>query len=221
MNVFSSDASNIPQRLQATLELASAVVLGCGLGQSEQAKEIVAYVLQNCRTPLIVDADALNLIAADEQLQQLLASSPSAHTVITPHLGEAARLTAQPIWQIGRDLFDVCGTLSSRFNTVCVLKDTRTLISNGTHTYMQNCGNCGMATGGSGDCLAGVLGALFAALPHSDMISEEPTLLAALGVLLHARAGDLAAESKGQHGMIARDLADAIGEVLRGWEFAK
>jgi NAD(P)H-hydrate epimerase len=202
------------------LQRADAVVLGCGLGQSDAARDIVAHVLAQCNKPLVVDADALNLISANTTLQEGL-SARTATTILTPHLGEAARLTGRNIPAVASDLFASAATLASRFGTICVLKDTRTVISDGSHWYVQNCGNNGMAKGGSGDCLAGILGALFAAQPHDDLIAKEPTLLAALGVLLHACAGVAAAAAHGQHGMLARDLADAIGKVLRGWEFAK
>lgn len=220
MTVLRGNAQQQAEALDSVLQRADAVVLGCGLGQSDAARDIVAHVLAQCNKPLVVDADALNLISANTTLQERL-SARTATTILTPHLGEAARLTGRNIPAVASDLFASAATLASRFGAICVLKDTRTVISDSSHWYVQNCGNNGMAKGGSGDCLAGILGALFAAQPHDDLIAKEPTLLAALGVLLHACAGDAAAAAHGQHGMLARDLADAIGKVLREWEFAK
>ncbi|MBQ7319568.1 MAG: NAD(P)H-hydrate dehydratase [Clostridia bacterium] len=220
MTILQHESSAIEAQIRALLARADAVVLGCGLGQSDAARDIVAHVLAQCNKPLVVDADALNLISANTTLQERL-SARTATTILTPHLGEAARLMQQDIPTIVKDLFTSAAAISARYGAICVLKDTRTVISGSSHWYVQNCGNSGMAKGGSGDCLAGILGALLAAQPHRALITENPTLLAALGVLLHACAGDAAAAAHGQHGMLARDLADAIGEVLRGWEFAK
>lgn len=207
-----TDVASAKNTLASMLDRADSVVLGCGLGQSAEALALTEQVLRLCQKPLVLDADALNLLAVHEPLQILLASR-TASTILTPHLGEASRLTGLAIPNIASDLFTTADAVACQYGAVCVLKDARTVISDGTVGYIQDCGNSGMATGGSGDCLAGLIGSLIA--QHHNNADLSPTLLAALGVLLHAMAGDIAAARLGEHAVMASDIADAIGEVLR------
>ena len=192
---------------------ADSVVLGCGLGQSEIAYRIVETALRLCQKPLVLDADALNLIAAHESLQALM-TARSTPTVITPHMGEAARLSGHTIAELAADPFTSAANLSRQYNAVCVLKDARTVISDGDNYHLtQTHGNSGMATGGSGDCLAGLIGSLLSQTRHYP--DASPVFTAAQAVLIHAKAGDYAAQNLGQHAVMATNIADAIGEVLR------
>ena len=206
-----TDVASAKNTLASMLDRADSVVLGCGLGQSTEALALTEQVLRLCQKPLVLDADALNLLAAHRSLQTILASR-TAPTILTPHLGEASRLTGLAIPDIAADLFNTANVIAHKYASVCVLKDARTVISNGAVFYIQECGNSGMATGGSGDCLAGLLGSL--AAQYRNHANLSPTLLAALSVLLHAMAGDRAAYRLGEHAVMASDIADAIGEVL-------
>lgn len=211
---FAEDGMMSDPEVSAVLARADAVVLGCGLGTSDRARTLTGQILRLCDKPLVVDADALNLIAAHEPLQAAL-KARNAPTVLTPHLGEAARLSGLEVPHIASEPIATAHALANQHNAVCVLKDARTVVSDGHAAYIQNRGNSGMATGGSGDCLAGLIGALLcqyraAALPTAT--------LAALGVLIHAMAGDHAAEHLGKHAVMASDLADAVGEVLHTLE---
>ena len=209
----SFDPQNLPDEdaLTSLLSRADSVVLGCGLGTSDAACALTEAILRLCIKPLVLDADALNLIAKHKHLQSLVADR-TAPTVLTPHLGEAARLLACPIETITDDLFYAADALAQRYGAICVLKDTRTIVADGQSYYLQSHGNSGMATGGSGDCLAGLIGSLLAQHRHDTSLS--PTFLASLGVLIHAMAGDHAATKLGEHALMANDLADAIGHVL-------
>ena len=192
---------------------ADSVVLGCGLGQSDAAYCIVEATLRLCTKPLVLDADALNLIAAHKPLQALM-TARNTPTVITPHVGEAARLTRLTAADMAMDPFASSSALARQYNAVCVLKDARTVISDGgNHHLTQTHGNSGMATGGSGDCLAGLIGALLAKTRHYP--DALPVFTAAGAVLIHALAGDRAAARLGQCAVMASDIADAIGEILR------
>ena len=137
---------------------------------------------------MVLDADALNIIAADENLKQLLGKNH----VLTPHMGEMSRLIAQPVSRISVDMPACARSFSDRFSCVLVLKDACTLVSGGDQLYVNTCGNSGMATGGSGDVLSGVIGALLAG---GQLTGFEA---ASYGVLMHALAGDRAAEELGE-----------------------
>lgn len=208
------DAVDMPtdEQLAHLLDRADSVVLGCGLGQGDVAHHITKAALHFCQKPLVVDADALNLIAAHEPLQALLAAR-TAPTVLTPHMGEASRLCHRTTEEIASDLFATSAALAARYHAVCVLKDARTIISDGKNHFAQPHGNSGMATAGSGDCLAGLIGSLLA--QHRTRPNTRPVDIATLGILIHAMAGDFAADHLGQHAVMASDIADAIGAVLR------
>lgn len=197
--------------LTTALDRADAVVLGCGLGLSPDALTLTEHVIRLCHKPLVLDADALNLLSAHKPLQPAVAARKHP-TVLTPHLGEASRLCGLKTSDIASNLLTVARELAQRMNAVCVLKDARTVISDGSWCYIQSHGNSGMATGGAGDCLAGLVGSLLA--QHRDHPDLSPTLVAAHSVLLHALAGDSAAERLGEHAVMASDIADAVGEVL-------
>lgn len=208
------DPSSMPSdaEISAILARANAVVLGCGLGQSDAARTLTMQVIRLCQTPLVIDADALNLIASHKPLQDLL-KARNAPTVLTPHLGEASRLSGLDVPRIASNLIATANDLAQNYHATCVLKDARTIVSDGTTQYIQSHGNSGMATGGSGDCLGGIIASLLA--QHRANATLSPALLASLGVLLHAMAGDTAAKRLGEHALMASDIADAVGEVMK------
>jgi NAD(P)H-hydrate epimerase len=211
LTLFSPGALPSDEEFTRLFNRADSVVLGCGLGQSDVAYHIVEASLRLCRKPIVLDADALNLIAAHKPLKALM-TARNTPTVITPHMGEAARLSGRTIAELAADPFASASDLAEQYNAVCVLKDARTVISNGKLCYIQSHGNSGMATGGSGDCLAGLIGCLYAKTRNWE---ATPGFFAAAGVIIHAKAGDHAARNLGQHAVMASDIADAIGEVLR------
>jgi NAD(P)H-hydrate epimerase len=213
LTLFSPDAPPDDPCLTALFERADSVVLGCGLGQSNKSYRIVEATLRLCQKPLVLDADALNLIALHKPLQALM-TARAAPTIITPHMGEAARLSDRTVTELTADPFAAASALSLQYNAVCVLKDARTVISDGHRFNLtQTHGNSGMATGGSGDCLAGLIGALLAKTRNYP--DALPVFTAAQGVLIHAMAGDLATKHLGECAVMASDIANAIGEVLR------
>lgn len=204
------------EALKGALMRADVAVVGCGMGQSGMAHDRLAHILSLAHCPMVVDADALNMIAADEKgiyRSRLIECAKRNTVVITPHVGEAARLLKTQIPAVLADLPGAAAALAEQYGVICVLKDTRTVVSDGRVAYVQSCGNSAMAKGGSGDVLAGVIGALLCSC-RKEPIAATPTLLVALGVLLHALAGDTLAEKMGAYAPLASELADAAGAVL-------
>lgn len=143
------------------LEDFDAIVLGCGLGTSAEAKARVIQAL-NCQKPLILDADALNIIAADIKLQDMVLAR-RAPTVLTPHPGEAARLLRRDTAGVTADRVAACRELAVQTGAIVVLKGAGTVISmRSSRTWINPTGSPMLATGGSGDVLAGMIGAMFA-----------------------------------------------------------
>ncbi len=198
--------------IDSALRRADAIVIGCGLGQSDGARTVLERVLKYCssarKVPLVIDADGLNLLALREDLWHFVPHG----AVLTPHPGEMARLCGCAVAQIVDDLCGHARALAEKRGIVCVLKDACTVVAAGRRIFYPLCGNNGMATGGSGDVLAGILGAVLAAC-RGDFF-EDPGLYAAIGSSIHAMAGNLAVGQTGEHGLMASDIADAVGRVL-------
>ena len=184
-----------PQQLDPLLHRASVVAIGPGLGQGRWGRSLLGRILQT-KLPLVVDADALNLLAAEPTERD--------DWILTPHPGEAARLLAGTTGQIQADRFLAVARLQQRFGGVAVLKGSGTLIQGRASRPPAVCsqGNPGMASGGMGDVLTGVIGGLVAQ-------GFEPEEAACIGVCLHAAAADRAAEA-GERGLLAADLMPAI-----------
>jgi NAD(P)H-hydrate epimerase len=172
------------------LDKADVVALGPGLGQDEWAHMLFETVMQS-NLPLILDADGLNLLAEHPRER--------ANWVITPHPGEAARLLQGSVQDVQNDRFYAAEQICQRYGAVCVLKGCGTLVSSGEEDmHLCDAGNPGMASGGMGDVLTGIIAAL--AAQFHDLASA-----ARAGVHVHARAADLAA-AEGERGLLATDL---------------
>ncbi len=191
------------EQLQQAMAWADAVCIGPGLSTADYAKRITAYVCQNCTVPLIMDADALNILAMDSALLGLC----KVPVIITPHLGEMSRLCTQPVKEIQNNLMRVCMNYAKCSSIICAMKDARTIISDGVSAYINIAGNSGMATGGSGDVLSGIITGLLAQ-------GVEPFTAAALGCYIHGCAGDLACIEKGEYGLLASDIIQYMLKVL-------
>jgi ADP-dependent NAD(P)H-hydrate dehydratase / NAD(P)H-hydrate epimerase len=178
--------------LAPLLAKANVVIAGPGLGRLAWGEELLAKVL-SAEKNFVVDADALNMLAEQEPMKK-------ATWILTPHPGEAARLLKTTVQEIQQDRVAAVQELQRQYGGVCVLKGAGSLVL-GPDGDPSICtaGNPGMATGGMGDILSGVIGGLLAqGVPLADA--------AKLGVLVHAMAGDLAAQDGGERGMIASDL---------------
>ena len=192
--------------LRAAIDRADAIAIGMGLGDAPVVTHLTDTVLARAKVPVVIDADALNELARGGEIRARLAAC-KAPLILTPHLGEAARLLSCNIPQIAADPISFAAQTSRALAAITVLKDARTVITDGVHLSLNAKGNSGMATGGSGDVLAGVIAAFLAA-------GTSPFGAAELGVLAHAMAGDAAAKSHGSHGLMASDIIDGLSHVL-------
>lgn len=200
--------------LQEALDWAGVIVAGPGLGQSQTAVTLVKAVLCAGK-PTILDADGLNILAKHSELTELLHKQ----IVLTPHLGEMSRLCGKSIGEIQDTMLETVLTYAKNQQLTCVLKDAHTIAADwNQNVYINTDGNAGMAKGGSGDVLAGVLGAMagnrtIGAMPE---YSGNPLFTkVVLGVALHSKAGDAAAGELGTYAMTARDIIGHIKEILR------
>lgn len=191
------------ERLGQYCNEATSIVLGPGLGIFPHVEALVETVLTSAYVPIVLDADALNVVAMNEHLTGYFTEN----IIITPHVGEMSRLTGMGVAQIKAQAVQTAREYSSRYGIVCVLKDAVTITADKDgDTYINTSGNSGMAKAGSGDVLAGIIGALLA----QGMELKEA---AALGVYLHGAAGDVAVGQLGRRSILAHELADAISQT--------
>lgn len=194
---LSADA--VPEILTRLPQM-DAVLVGPGLGQSEGTLAVVRAVLENAQCPVVVDADGINVLSAHRDLLR----GRKSPTILTPHDGEFARLGGV----IGEDRMAAAAALAEELGCVALLKGHETCITDGTDGYLNPTGNPGMAVGGSGDVLAGVITALLGAgLP--------PLEAAACGAWLHGAAGDRCAAELGQYGMLPTDMLSALPRLMK------
>ena len=202
--------------LAAEVRRADAVLVGCGLGKSQTSREIVEIVLKNISAPLVIDADGLNILSENPQLWEWLSAEQRRRTVITPHPKEMSRLCGKTVEEILADPVSVAREFSQKYGVTTLIKDHKTVITNGEIAYINNSGNAGMATAGSGDVLAGILVSM---LGNSTLEARAILHKTAIGAYLHGLSGDFAAELYGEHCMIASDIVecicDAIASALR------
>ncbi len=183
--------------LQPRLERATVLALGPGLGQGDWSRTVLAAVWDS-ELPMIVDADALNLLAQEPQRRE--------HWILTPHPGEAARLLGCSTAEVQADRLAAIQAIQSRYGGVVVLKGAGTLIADGSRCRISRAGNPGMAGGGMGDVLSGVIAGLCA----QGMSLFDA---AAAGVVAHGLAADALAKRDGERGLLAGDLLPE----LRRW----
>ena len=181
-------------------EKSSAVVIGCGLSVCDDTKNLVQSVITNCEKPLVIDADALNCICNKPEILKIL----KAPAIITPHPGEMARLLHSTPKTVNSNRENTAIDFAKKFGVVTVLKGAGTIIASPDgEVYINHTGNSGMAPGGSGDVLSGIIGSLLAQ-------GAAPINAAAAGVFLHGTIGDLAAEKLGKISMLPTDMIDMI-----------
>lgn len=186
-----------------TLAGKDAAVLGPGLSRNQGAVELVRHILHTTDIPMVVDADALFAVSGYTGWE------PSEKCVLTPHPGEMARLMGCSVEDVEADPLGTVKACAERFGCTAVLKGSTTLVARGRETAFNLTGNPGMATGGSGDVLAGLAGALLAQGFH-------PFEAAYRACWLHGRAGDIALLRRGAAGLVAGDIAECLPEASGG-----
>lgn len=191
--------------IEDALQWATVIVVGPGLGVDTVSERMLYELLMNAEVPMVVDADALNILSNNIELL----STSSVQIIMTPHMKEMSRLIQKPVEEIAKNRFAIAREFAKKMQVTLVLKDAKSIATNGgQQTYMNLAGNNGMSTGGSGDVLAGIIaGMLAGGLTLADA--------ARMGTYVHCRAGDLAAEHKGNYAMLASDIISYIGEVMR------
>lgn len=208
---------DIFDNVERAMEWADVIAIGPGLGQTKEASELLWAVIEKSRKPLIIDADGLNLLAADKSLCELLSGQIERKVVLTPHVGELARLTGVPVKNLKEELWEHGRQLAERFHAVVVAKDARTFVCcKGQPVCINIYGNSGMATAGSGDVLSGMIAGLMGQYEAIDYGRDMPTEFraACAGVRLHAAAGDAVAKMKGEYACMAGDIAEAVSGCM-------
>lgn len=186
-------------------EKSSAVLIGCGLSVCDDTEKLVNSFIEYCTKPLVLDADALNCVAENPDILK----KAKAPIIITPHPGEMARLVKSTPKAVNKNRAEIAADFAKRYGVVTVLKGAGTIIASPDGRVMINrTGNSGMATGGSGDALAGMTGSLLAQ-------GANPFDAAAAAVYLHGLAGDIAAEKLGRISMLPTDLINEIPQAYK------
>ena len=186
--------------IEKRLPQMDAVLVGCGLGQSPCTFAVAKTVLEQARCPVVLDADGINVLAAHKDILRGRAYP----TILTPHEGEFLRFGGT----VGEDRMASAAHFSREWNSIVLLKGHRTCITDGTLGYRNETGNPGMAVGGSGDVLAGMVVSLLGQ-------GMKPLEAAACAAWLHGAAGDLCAEEIGQYGMLPTDMLTRIPRLLK------
>lgn len=212
--------TNVPEALVATYSAdesyaglsedaawADCIVAGPGIGKGEAAGSMIGQLLSETEKPLVLDADALNLLSESCGLKAMLKRRKGA-VILTPHVAECARLYGCSPAEIKRGLLTKPKELAEMWNCVVVCKDARTVVASplDSSVYLNTSGNDGMATAGSGDVLAGIIAGLLAQ-------GAAPGQAAAMGVYIHGLAGDRAAADTGKYAVMAGDLTEQLKHI--------
>ena len=193
------------QSLENYLDFPTVICLGPGLGRDYWSEQMIYKSLENShknKTPILIDADGLNLLPEFSKKLPL-----PKKIVLTPHLGEAARLLNTSVEKVKKNKVSAAKRISNKYNSVVVLKSHETLICKEDKIYICDKGNPGMATAGMGDVLSGMI---------SGLIAQKLSLFeaACLGVDLHARAGDIYSEKNNQQSLLPTDIIDLFARVI-------
>lgn len=191
--------------LREALKKADIILIGPGIGTETDGEKIVAEVLKNAAVPLIVDADAINLIAKDTSILK----NPHPEMVLTPHLREMSRLCSDSVSYLNENMMSAATDFANEYNVICHLKNARsvTALPFGK-TYITVTGNSAMATAGSGDVLTGIIAGLF-----SLGMSLEDAV--PFGAMIHGLAGSKASVKLGKDAVMASDIIDQISTVMK------
>ncbi|MCR5822799.1 MAG: NAD(P)H-hydrate dehydratase [Lachnospiraceae bacterium] len=204
--------------IKEAIEWATVVLIGPGIGKNGAAAGILNYCITECKAPLIVDADGINILAklvtekagqdatTEERIQKLAEILPPG-TILTPHKKELSRLIGVSLAELSLCLWSAAEKCTVGNDLIFVKKDVRSLVSFGNSNYINVSGNDGMATGGSGDVLGGIIAGLIAQ-------GESRKAAAMTGCYIHGLAGNAAAAKTGARSMLAGDILEAIPEII-------
>lgn len=198
------DKENFHDKLGELLDNSSYLILGPGLSKDKTAEGIVKQVLSDYTKPVVADADALNIIASSDESIKI----DGGNVIVTPHIGEMARLTGKDKSFILNNIVQSAQTYAMEHNCVCVLKDAVTVVASPSgKIYLNSSGNNSMAKAGSGDALTGII---------AGLLSQGMELYdaACMGVYVHGLAGDRARDELGEYSVMATDIINCISKIL-------
>lgn len=201
---FSMGALN---KLTQELEWADCVALGCGIGKNDDTEVIVNQILRSSEVPVVLDADGINSIIANINVLK----DAQAPVVLTPHPGEMARLLGKSIADVEANRIDTAKAFAAEYSCVLVLKGANTVVTNGESVFVNTTGNPGMAMGGTGDMLTGMIGSFIA--QGMDSYSA-----AKCAVYIHGLCGDITAQEISTRGMTVEDMLELLGALMSEFE---
>lgn len=178
------------------------LAIGPGMGKGDGLNKLIDEIIQNTKIKLVIDADGLNALSKD-----LSIIKTRNNIILTPHLGEFSRLTKLSIDEINKNREDIAKEFAKEHKIILVLKSNHTIVTDGNKIYINNIGNPGMATAGSGDVLTGIIA--------SFMKNLDPYNAAILGVYIHSLAGDIAKMKLGEESLMASDIINNIAEAIK------
>lgn len=191
----------------AQLDWADSVVLGCGMGCNDDTRALTEAVLKNAKCPVVLDADGINaLVSRIDIIEEI-----KVPIVLTPHPGEMARLISKQVAEIQESRIATARSFAKENGVILVLKGANTVVTDGERVFVNTSGNPGMAMGGSGDMLSGMIGAFIAQ-------GLFPFDAARAAVYLHGLAGDRAAVRLSQRGMLVSDMTEQLGALMSDFE---
>ena len=191
---------NTPAQLTELLPKMDAVLIGPGIGCSDGSYVTVKFILENFNGPVILDADGINVLQGHIDILR----GRTNPTILTPHIGEFVRVGGQ----VTGDRIADAKQFALETGTIVLLKGNGTVITDGVDVYINTTGNPGMAVGGSGDVLSGIIASLLGQ-------GISPILAAACGAWLHGAAGDICAQQLGQYGMLPTDMLNVLPRLLK------
>ncbi len=192
------------EKIKEMAEKSDAFVIGPGMGRNEETQKLILWLIENVSAPMIIDADGLNALSLNIDILK----SRKDITILTPHEGEMAKLLGISSEKVKNNREEIAKEFAQRNNVVLLLKGKDTIVTDGNEIFINPTGNSGMATGGSGDVLSGVLGSLVA----QGMNGYEAGVL---GAYIHGLAGDIGTADKGKMGLIASDIAENLPYAIK------
>jgi len=193
--------------IEKHFDWADVLLIGPGLGTNESTFKLIRKMIIEFDKPIVIDADALNVFVDNKSLFNKIKSE----FIITPHYGEFSRLIQKDLPEFKENIIDELQTFLNDFNGTLVAKNAPTLIANGNETTINTTGNQGMATGGTGDVLSGVITSFVAQGIPSQIAAE-------IGVYIHGKGADMVRDEKGLRGLIASDIIDYLPKVIKSYE---
>ncbi len=196
-------------QLTSCAKRATAALVGCGIGFSQDTARLTEGFLKSLNIPVVIDADALNILSRNtEVIRDIIAP-----VILTPHPGEMSRLTGIAVKDIVKDPVRICKDFAKKYNCVVVLKGANTVVCDcgKTPVFINTSGNSGLAKGGSGDLLAGIMVSLLAQ-------GMEPMEAAVCAVFMHGDAADEVAKKASTRGMLATDIINYLPEYYGKYE---